>query len=76
MTTSTQDEEEPLVVSVPRAARMLGISRAAAYELAHRGELPVLRLGRRILVPRVGLERLIARAVDRATPRPYGPFGA
>jgi hypothetical protein len=38
--------DEPLVLDVTTAARLLGISRALAYELAARGELPVLRLGR------------------------------
>jgi excisionase family DNA binding protein len=43
--------DERLVVSVPEAARLLGISRTHAYELIARGELPSIRLGRRILVP-------------------------
>ena len=33
----------------------MGISRAFAYELVARGELPVIRLGRRRLVPKVAL---------------------
>lgn len=38
---------------LPTAASLLGIGRALAYELARRGELPfpVLRLGRRLIVP-------------------------
>ena len=38
---------------------MLGICRAFAYELVARGELPVIRLGRRRLVPKVALRALI-----------------
>ena len=38
---------------------MLGISRAFAYELVARGELPVIRLGRRRLVPKVALLALV-----------------
>jgi excisionase family DNA binding protein len=41
------------------AARRLGISRALAYEAANRGELPVCRIGRRVLVPRAALLRLL-----------------
>jgi excisionase family DNA binding protein len=37
-------------LSIPEAARLLGISRNACYEAARRGELPVLRIGARILV--------------------------
>ena len=57
-----------LVLSVTEAAGMLGISRGLAYELVARGELPSLRLGRRIVVPRRALEALlevgIAEPVD------------
>ena len=48
-----------LVVSVGEAAELLGISRAFAYELVARGDLPVIRLGRRRLVPKVALLALV-----------------
>ncbi len=54
--------DERLVVSVPEAARLLGISRTHAYELIARGELPSIRLGRRILVPLRPLMRLLEGA--------------
>lgn len=65
MTTDTfqKDKAEPssrLVFSVPEAAELLGISRALGYELVARGELPYLRLGRRIVVPRVALLALVS----------------
>ena len=40
-----------LTMSVTQAANWLGISRAFAYELVARGEIPSIRLGRRVLVP-------------------------
>jgi predicted DNA-binding transcriptional regulator AlpA len=40
----------PLLIPVPRAAELLGISRAAAYRFASSGALPTKRLGRRIYV--------------------------
>jgi excisionase family DNA binding protein len=43
--------EGRLVVTVTEAAELLGISRGLAYELARVGQLPSLRLGRRLLVP-------------------------
>ncbi len=49
----------PLVLSVEEAAGLLGISRGLAYELVARGELPHLRLGRRIVIPRTALEDLL-----------------
>jgi excisionase family DNA binding protein len=41
----------PLVLSVPQAASLLGISKDLAYDLTARGELPSLRFGRRVVVP-------------------------
>ena len=55
----------PLALSVREAARLLGISPAHAYELAARGVLPTLRLGHRIVVPRVALLALVG-----VTPEP------
>ena len=50
---------ERMTLSVEEAAGVLGISRALAYELVARGELPSLRLGRRIVVPHRALERFV-----------------
>ena len=52
-------QNERLVLSVTEAAELLGISRTHAYELVTRGELPSIRLGRRVLVPLRPLERLV-----------------
>jgi len=48
------------VVTVNEAASMLRISRGAAYEAARRGEIPTIRIGRRLLVPLPALERMFA----------------
>lgn len=40
----------PLLLAVPEAYRLLGISRSAGYRLAESGELPTRRLGGRIYV--------------------------
>ena len=56
------NEHVPLTLSVTEAAKQLGISRAFAYELVARGELPCLRFGRRVVVPRRALERLVEDA--------------
>jgi excisionase family DNA binding protein len=55
------EAHEPLLVSVPRAAQLLGIGLTLAWELVHAGAIPSLRLGRRALVSRAVLEEL-ARA--------------
>jgi excisionase family DNA binding protein len=55
-------EQVRLTVTVEEAAQLLGISRALAYELAARHELPSVRLGRRIVVPLRALEDMLERA--------------
>jgi excisionase family DNA binding protein len=55
---ATSAGEERLVYSVAEAGALLGISRAFAYELVARGELPVIRLGRRRLIPKAALKAL------------------
>ncbi len=49
----------PLLIPVPRAAKLLGISRAAAYRFASAGELPTKRLGRRVYVVSAKLREFI-----------------
>jgi excisionase family DNA binding protein len=48
-----------LTWTVTEAAKLLGISSTSAYEAARRGELPVRVIGRRMLVPRAALLRLL-----------------
>jgi excisionase family DNA binding protein len=49
----------PLLIPVPQAAKLLGISRAAAYRFASAGHLPIKRLGRRIYVVSAKLREFI-----------------
>ncbi len=46
-------------VTVTQAARILGISRGSAYEAAKTGELPVIRIGKRLLVSMEALDRML-----------------
>jgi excisionase family DNA binding protein len=62
------DLPEKLTLTVGEAARLLGISRAFAYELVARDELPAIRLGRRILVPTRRLLRLVTDSASRDGP--------
>ncbi|MBO0706900.1 MAG: helix-turn-helix domain-containing protein [Candidatus Dormibacteraeota bacterium] len=43
----------------PETARLLGISNNLAYEAAARGEIPTVKIGRRVLVPKAALQRLL-----------------
>lgn len=54
--------DKPAVLTVEEAAKVLRIGRSAAYEAARRGELPVIRLGRSLRVPRHRLEQMLGLA--------------
>lgn len=54
-------------MTIDEAADYLGISRQSAYAAARSGYLPVLRIGRRILVVRRGLETMLSEAVAGST---------
>jgi excisionase family DNA binding protein len=57
-----------LTYTVPEAGRLLGISRGAAYAAAADKTLPTIRIGRRLLVPRAALQRLLERADEEVRP--------
>jgi excisionase family DNA binding protein len=56
---SAENPGDRLVFTVEEAAYLLNISRALAYDLVARGEIPSIRLGRRIAIPRHQLETLL-----------------
>ena len=47
------------VLTVPEAAEFLRIGRAAAYKGVECGEIPSIKVGRRILVPKQALYNLM-----------------
>jgi excisionase family DNA binding protein len=53
------------LLTVAEAAEFLGIGRSAAYEAARRGEIPSLRLGRRVLIPQRALSLLLGEGQPR-----------
>ena len=53
---------QPLTYTVEEAAKLLRIGRNQGYDAARTGELPTIKIGKRILVPRLALERLLAQA--------------
>jgi excisionase family DNA binding protein len=61
---STLAPTAPRTMSVEEAATALGIGRTTAYQAVARGELPHIRIGRRVVVPTKALERLL----DGGTP--------
>jgi len=53
-----------LTLTVNETAKLLGISRNSCYEAVARGEIYSIRIGKRLLVPRAGLEKLLTGTVQ------------
>ena len=51
--------DDRLTLSVEECAKRLGIGRNSAYEAVARGEIPVIRVGKRLLVPKAQLDKLL-----------------
>lgn len=62
-----------LTYTVEEAATVIGISRSLAYEAVARGEIPHLRVGRRVLIPRGWLEEWIGGASAGGAPGTADP---
>jgi len=60
MTNKNASVVDRATYTVPEAAQRMGISRNSAYEAARRGDIPVVKIGGRVLVPRVAFEKLLA----------------
>jgi excisionase family DNA binding protein len=53
------NDYEMAVYTVPQVAKILGINRNLAYELARSGTLPSIRLGKRLICPKKAIDRLL-----------------
>lgn len=64
--TDQQRPHDSMALSVPEAARALGVGLSTTKMLVSTGEIRHFRVGRRVLVPREELSAFIARQTDRA----------
>ncbi|HEV2889983.1 MAG TPA: helix-turn-helix domain-containing protein [Frankiaceae bacterium] len=68
----TLDDDLPPILTVEQTAQVLGISRGLAFTAVRAGDIPSIRIGRRILVPRDRLRQMLgvdpaeAAAVNQA----------
>jgi excisionase family DNA binding protein len=65
----TADASERIFLTAAEVGQELGLKKSRVYELAAAGLLPVVRLGRRMLFPRRGLDALVDTAIERAKER-------
>ena len=59
------NQEDKLAYSVIEAGQLLGIGRSKAYELVRSGTIPSLRLGRRIVIPKLALNQFLAECAHQ-----------
>ncbi len=52
-------EDKSVIMSVEEAAVVLGIGRQTAYRAARDGQLPVIRIGKRLLIPRKAFQEML-----------------
>lgn len=69
MKTVDRTRPEALVLTVQEAGQLLGFEKAAAYAAVARGDIPSVKIGNRIRVPKAAIERLLGGADfnDRAS---------
>ena len=56
------DSLERLTYSVDETCKLLGLSRGSAYEAIRQNQIPSIIIGRRKLIPKAALDRMLAEA--------------
>jgi predicted DNA-binding transcriptional regulator AlpA len=52
-------EQRPTLNLWPETGRILGLSRQSVYDAAERGDIPTIRIGRRLLVATAAVRRML-----------------
>ena len=65
MTSVKQEQSKRAVFNIPEIADMLDINLPKAYELARQEGFPSIRIGKRIVVPKVAFERWLEAAAGQ-----------
>jgi|NGEPerStandDraft_6_1074524.scaffolds.fasta_scaffold350877_2 excisionase family DNA binding protein len=56
-----------LVMTVPEAGALLGLTRNASYEAAKRGDFPTIKIGKLIKVPTAAFHRMLDQSTAKAS---------
>jgi len=54
--------EMPDTLTVQETIQVLRLGRNSVYEGIRRGDIPAIRIGRRLVIPKTGIERLLSNA--------------
>ena len=60
--TVEKDSNDSLVLTAGETAKMLRLSKTTVYDQIWQGSIPSIRMGKRILIPRVALMRKLEEA--------------
>jgi hypothetical protein len=55
----SSSEDQRLVYEVPEAGAMLGPTRNASYDAAKRGDIPTIRFGKLLRVPKAAFHKML-----------------
>jgi excisionase family DNA binding protein len=55
----SSSEDQRLVYDVPEAGAMLGLTRNASYDAAKRGDIPTIRFGKLLRVPKAAFHKML-----------------
>jgi excisionase family DNA binding protein len=58
--------KELLTYEVPEAGALMGLSRNGSYDAANRGEIPTIKIGRLLKVPKAAFHRMLENPAKRA----------
>jgi excisionase family DNA binding protein len=58
-------DDQRLVYEVPEAGAMLGLTRNASYDAAKRGEIPTIRFGKLLRVPKAAFHKMLQGASEK-----------
>ncbi len=56
--------EGKLTLTIEETAKLLSLSRGSAYQAARTGEIPTIRIGRRLVVPRAKLLAMLGESAS------------
>jgi excisionase family DNA binding protein len=59
---SQNNDDECLVYKVPQAGALIGLNRNASYDAARRGEIPTIRIGKLLRVPKAAFHEMLRGA--------------
>lgn len=65
---ATDNKPEKLTLTVSEAAGLLGLSRNTVYQGIWRNEIPYIKVGKRILIPREALRKMLEASNRQAVP--------